>query len=132
MATTVAITETTDTDAVDETTVEIKADNDELSESFGSNNTNIISEPASEKSNIQLDFEGLLLAPLLCEIVSSFRCTELGELAADRQMRHCRASSLRARQVGSIYTGLSWLPSLQPVQSGQYVTDPDTGECKTQ
>ena len=70
-----------------------------------------------EISNRLLEIQGLLDkdAPLVCEAVSLL----WGDKAREKPTR---AQSFNA---------LPWLPSLH-VSKGQYSTDPNTGECKTQ
>ena len=78
--------------------------------------------------NNMLDFQGLLHAPTLCEVVSLM----WGEPAQEKRLRAQRVSALRARWSGRSFNALPWLPSLHVSDMGQYSTDPNTGECKTQ
>ena len=92
---------------------------EDCSESHGGNYT--IGAIPPELSNNQLDFfDNLTGGPMLCEVVR--KCSRAERVAA-----------LRARGVGQYYSALHWLFSPPRVSTtGQYATDPNTGECKTQ
>ena len=73
-------------------------------------------------SNRLFEIQGLLDkdAPMVCEAVSLM----WGDKARDKMLR-----ATNGRMICS--NALAWLPS-QHVSKGQYSTDPNTGECKTQ
>ena len=76
-------------------------------------------------------FEYLAGSPMLCEVV----CLMWGggDKAQEKYLRAQKVAALRARWVGRKDNEfLPWLSSPHVSASGQYATDPNTGECKTQ
>ena len=65
--------------------------------------------------NIQLDFQGLMDAPLLCEVVSLMWADE----AQEKYLRAQRVAALRARWLGRSYNTLPWLPRPHVSTAGQ-------------
>ena len=81
-------------------------------------------------SNRLFEIQGLLDkdAPMVCEAVSLM----WGDKAQEKLLRARRVAALRARWSGRSFNALPWLPSPHVSTTGQYTTDPNTGECKTQ
>ena len=110
------------------TTVVKETGKGEDSEDLGANNI-IIEANTPELSN-QLDFfEYLTGTPMLCEVVCSIWGGQKGQ---EIDLRAQRVAALRARWVGRSCYPLPWLSSPHVSTRGQYSTDPNTGECKTQ
>jgi len=120
---------TIDADAITSAEI-IDTGKEEDSENLGFNN-NIGADPP-ELAHNQLDiFEYLTGRPMLCEVV----CNVGGDRAEQDMIRNLRAqrvAALRARWVGRHFNGPPWLSSPHVSTMGQYSTDPNTGECKTQ
>ena len=93
-----------------------------------SENSDLINDGMPEISHNMLEIQGLIHAPLLCEAVS----LKWGDKAQEKSLRAQRVSALRARWSGRSFNALPLLPSLHVTDTGQYSTDPNTGECKTQ
>ena len=99
---------------------------DENSDPLGLND-NIGAVPPQVSYNTDM-FEYLMGTPSLCEVM----CVMSGDIAQDKDLSAQRAAALRARQAGQCVNSFPWLDSPAVSNPGQYTTDPDTGECKTQ
>ena len=119
---------------------------DEVADSTEPIKTNELSEPSSlnnsltieserDKPNNQLDWAGLLFAPMLSEVVSHIRCRK-GKVNVDV----AEPCINRLKKYSFKRTRICEVPETQPIRSvlpslpatPQYYTEESSGECKTQ
>ena len=95
-------------------------------------NDSLTVEPVLDKPNNQLDWAGLLLAPLLCEVVSHIRCSG-GKAKANVDV--AEPCTNRLKKYSFKRTRICEVPEAQSPSSPptpQYYTEESSGECKTQ